>query len=81
MTTGSLIAADLVIAVLAAAGWLGSGAAAAARRRPLALGLAGFGLLATVARAITITALAHAGWWFAAEITCTRRLAAGMLFS
>lgn len=67
MTTGSLIAADLVIAVLAAAGWLGGGAASAARRRLLALGLAAFALLATLSRAITITALAHAGWWFAAE--------------
>ncbi|MEU7799070.1 multicopper oxidase family protein [Micromonospora arborensis] len=67
MTTGSLLAADLVIAVLAAGGWLGGGAASAARRRPLALGLAAFALLATLARAITITALARAGWWFAAE--------------
>ncbi|MEH0824355.1 MULTISPECIES: multicopper oxidase family protein [unclassified Micromonospora] len=67
MTTGSLLAADLVIALLAAAGWLGGGAASAARRRPLALGLAAFALLATLARAITITALARAGWWFAAE--------------
>jgi FtsP/CotA-like multicopper oxidase with cupredoxin domain len=67
MTTGSLLAADLAIAVVAAAGWLGGGAASAARRRPLALGLAAFALLATFARAITITALARAGWWFAAE--------------
>ncbi|MGW3612374.1 multicopper oxidase family protein [Micromonospora sp. NPDC005163] len=67
MTTGSLLAADLVIAVLAAAGWLGGGAASAARRRPLALGLSAFALLATLARAITITALARAGWWFAGE--------------
>ncbi|PWR04964.1 copper oxidase [Micromonospora acroterricola] len=67
MTTGSLLAADLVLAVLAAAGWLGGGAASAARRRPLALGLAAFALLATLARAITIAALARAGWWFAAE--------------
>ncbi|MEV4655925.1 multicopper oxidase family protein [Micromonospora sp. NPDC049301] len=67
MTTGSLLAADLVIALLAAAGWLGGGAASVARRRPLALGLAVLALLATLARAITITALARAGWWFAAE--------------
>ncbi|MFC3499511.1 multicopper oxidase family protein [Micromonospora krabiensis] len=67
MTVGSLLAADLVIAVLAAAGWLAGGAASAARRRPLALGLAAFALLATLARAVTITALARAGWWFAAE--------------
>ncbi|MBQ0989288.1 multicopper oxidase family protein [Micromonospora sp. PSH03] len=67
MTTGSLLVADLVIAVLASAAWLGGGAASAARRRPLALGLAAVALLATLARAITITALARAGWWFAAE--------------
>ncbi|MBG6103987.1 FtsP/CotA-like multicopper oxidase with cupredoxin domain [Micromonospora vinacea] len=67
MSTGSLLVADLVIAVLATAGWLGGGAASAARRRPLALGLAAVALLATLARAITITALARAGWWFAAE--------------
>ncbi|MCG5444014.1 multicopper oxidase family protein [Micromonospora sp. NIE79] len=67
MTTGSLLVADLVIAVLATAGWLGGGAASAARRRPLALGLTAVALLATLARAITITALARAGWWFAAE--------------
>ncbi|MEV4721196.1 multicopper oxidase family protein [Micromonospora noduli] len=67
MTTGSLLAADLVIAVLASAAWLGGGAASAARRRPLALGLAAVALLATLARAITISALARAGWWFAAE--------------
>ncbi|MCX5117167.1 multicopper oxidase family protein [Micromonospora sp. NBC_00362] len=67
MTTGSLLVADLVIAVLAAAAWLGGGAASAARRRPLALGLAAVALLATLTRAITITALARAGWWFAAE--------------
>ncbi|RLP93370.1 multicopper oxidase family protein [Micromonospora sp. CV4] len=67
MTTGSVLAVDLVIAVLAAAGWLGGGAASAARRRPLALGLAAFALVATLARAVTITALARAGWWFAGE--------------
>lgn len=67
MSTGSLLAADLVVAVLAAAAWLGGGAASAARRRPLARWLAAVALLATLARAVTITALARAGWWFAAE--------------
>jgi hypothetical protein len=67
MTTGSLLAADLVIAVLAAAGWLSGGAASAARRRSLAVGLAAFALLATLARTITIIALARAGWWFATD--------------
>ncbi|MEV6369008.1 multicopper oxidase family protein [Micromonospora musae] len=67
MSTGSLLAADLAIAVLATAGWLAGGVASAARRRRLALGLAVLGLLATLARAVTITALARAGWWFAAE--------------
>lgn len=67
MTVGSLLTADLVITVLTVAGWLGGGAASAAGRRPLALGLAAFALLATLARAVTITALARAGWWFAAE--------------
>jgi len=67
MTTGSVIAIDLLIAVLAAAGWLGAGAASAARRRPLALALAAVAVLATAARAVTIATLARAGWWFAAE--------------
>ncbi|MEV0270090.1 multicopper oxidase family protein [Hamadaea sp. NPDC050747] len=67
MSTGSVIAIDFLIAVLAAAGWLGGGAAAAARRRPVALALAAFAVLATVARAVTVTMLARAGWWFAAE--------------
>ncbi|MGN9810019.1 multicopper oxidase family protein [Micromonospora sp. BQ11] len=67
MTTGSLLAADLVIAVLAVAGWLGGGAASVVGRRPLARGLAAVALLATLGRAITIVALARAGWWFAAE--------------
>ncbi|MCM4076155.1 multicopper oxidase family protein [Paractinoplanes hotanensis] len=67
MTTGSIIAADLVIAVLAAAGWLGGGAAASTGRRRLATGLAVLALVATLARAATTVALARAGWWFAAE--------------
>ena len=67
MSTGSLLATDLAIAALAAAGWLGAGAAAAAGRRRLALGVGAVALLATFARAITVIALAGAGWWFVAE--------------
>ncbi|MGK5682984.1 multicopper oxidase family protein [Actinoplanes sp. URMC 104] len=67
MSTGSWLAADLVVAVLAAAGWLGAGAAAAAGRRRTALGLGLFALLATAGRTVTVLALARAGWWFAAE--------------
>ncbi|MDG4809579.1 multicopper oxidase family protein [Micromonospora sp. WMMD1120] len=67
MSTGSLLVGDLLLTILAAGGWLGGGAAAAVRRRGLARGLAALGLLATLARAITIAALARAGWWFAAE--------------
>jgi FtsP/CotA-like multicopper oxidase with cupredoxin domain len=67
VTTGSLLTADLVIGVLAAAGWLGAGAAAAAGRRRAALGLGAGALVATLARAATIIALADAGWWFAAD--------------
>ncbi|MBL7259628.1 multicopper oxidase family protein [Paractinoplanes lichenicola] len=67
MTTGSLLAADLVVAVLVAAGWLAAGAVAAAGRRRIALGLATCALTATIGRAITIVALSRDGWWFAAE--------------
>ncbi|MBG0566768.1 multicopper oxidase family protein [Actinoplanes aureus] len=67
MTTGSLLAVDLVIAVLAAAGWLGGGAAAAVGRRRVALAVGAAALAATLARVITTIALARAGWWFAAE--------------
>lgn len=67
MSTGSLIGADFLIALLAAAGWLGAGASSAARRRGAARGLAVFALVATLARAVTVVALARAGWWFVAE--------------
>ncbi|MCY1143140.1 multicopper oxidase family protein [Actinoplanes sp. Pm04-4] len=56
-----------MIAVLAAAGWLGAGGTAVAGRRRIATGLAALALVATLARAATTVALARAGWWFAAE--------------
>lgn len=67
MTTGAVIAFDLVIAVLAAGGWLGAGATSAAGRRRLTLGLGAAALAATLARAVTTVVLVRAGWWFAAE--------------
>jgi FtsP/CotA-like multicopper oxidase with cupredoxin domain len=67
MSTGSLLVTDLLIAVLAAAGWLAGGAAAATGHRRAALGLGVGALVATLARAVTVIALARAGWWFAAE--------------
>ncbi|WP_030435256.1 multicopper oxidase family protein [Actinoplanes subtropicus] len=67
MSTASVLVIDLLIAVLAAAGWLAGGAAAATGHRRAALGLGLAALVATLARAVTVVALARAGWWFAAE--------------
>ncbi|MBB4692152.1 FtsP/CotA-like multicopper oxidase with cupredoxin domain [Actinoplanes abujensis] len=66
--------------MLIAAGWLGAGAAAAAGRRPIALGSAALALTATTGRALTIVALVRAGWWFGAEkvLIAGPLLAAGM---
>jgi len=95
MTNGALLVADLLIAVLAAAGWLAGGAAAATGHRRVALGLGVGALVATLARAVTIVALARAGWWFAADkvliaaplslaamvVAATRRTPAALLFA
>src|SRR5690349_19720822 len=95
MSTGSLLVADLLIAVLASAGWLAGGAAAATGRRRAAFGLGVAALAATLARAVTIGALVEAGWWFAAEkvlvaaplslaaivVAATRRTPAALLFA
>jgi FtsP/CotA-like multicopper oxidase with cupredoxin domain len=64
MTTGGLLALDLLVAVVTAAAWLGAGAAAVARRPRLALGLFAGALLASLGRLASIGALAGAGWWF-----------------
>lgn len=66
MTTGSLIAVDLLIAVLFAAGWFGAGATAARRPR-IAFALVAVALAAAAARAASLLALGGAGWWFVAE--------------
>jgi FtsP/CotA-like multicopper oxidase with cupredoxin domain len=67
MTTGTLIAIDLVVAVLAAGGWLAAGAVAATGRRGIAFALGCGALAATFGRLFTTWLLAEAGWWFAAE--------------
>ncbi|GAA0578766.1 multicopper oxidase family protein [Paractinoplanes ferrugineus] len=67
MSTGPLLVTDLLVAVVAAAGWLGAGGAAAAGSRRVALGVAAGALVATLTRLVTVVALARAGWWFAAE--------------
>lgn len=67
MTTGQLMLLDLVMSTLAAAGWLGAGAMAAARRRWIAMGAAGLALAATAGRLVVVAVLARSGWWFVAE--------------
>ncbi|MEU8657757.1 multicopper oxidase family protein [Actinoplanes philippinensis] len=67
MTTGSVLAFDLLAAILAAAGWLGAGATAVAGPRRVAMAVGAAALAATLARAATTILLARAGWWFAAE--------------
>lgn len=67
MSTASLIALDLLVAILVAAAWIGAGAALAARRPTIALGLLGVAVLTTIGRVASVAALATAGWWFVQE--------------
>ena len=67
MTTGQLIVLDHVVALLTAATWLGSGAAAAARRTRIALALFAAATLGTLGRAVCVAVLAAHGWWFVQE--------------
>jgi FtsP/CotA-like multicopper oxidase with cupredoxin domain len=67
MTTAQLITLDLVVALLATAGWLGAGAAAGAGRPRVALGLLAAAVAATTGRVGTAVGLADRGWWFAQE--------------
>ncbi|WP_182886565.1 multicopper oxidase family protein [Microbispora sp. H10885] len=67
MTTDRLMVLDLLVSVLAAAAWVGAGAAAAARRPRTAAALMAGALVASPARAGSVLALAGAGWWFVQE--------------
>ncbi|SCL34561.1 Multicopper oxidase with three cupredoxin domains (includes cell division protein FtsP and spore coat protein CotA) [Micromonospora rhizosphaerae] len=67
MTTGQLIIADHVVALLSVAAWFAAGATAAARRARLALGLLAAAVLVTLARVTTVAMLAGRGWWFVQE--------------
>jgi FtsP/CotA-like multicopper oxidase with cupredoxin domain len=76
MSTGQLIAVDLLVTLFAAAAWLGAGVVAAAGRARVALALLGAAVAVTLARVGTAAALATDGWWFAQEkITLTLPLA------
>jgi FtsP/CotA-like multicopper oxidase with cupredoxin domain len=67
MNTAQLIALDLLVTLLAAAGWVGAGVAAAARRARVALALLAVAVLVTLVRVTTAVALATGGWWFAQD--------------
>ncbi|MDQ7907121.1 multicopper oxidase family protein [Phytohabitans sp. ZYX-F-186] len=67
MSTAQLIALDLLATLLAAAGWVGAGVAAAARHARAALALLVVAVVVTLARVTTSVALATGGWWFAQD--------------
>ncbi|GLW99626.1 multicopper oxidase family protein [Microtetraspora sp. NBRC 16547] len=67
MTTPGLLALDLLASALTALAWLGTGAAAAARRPKTALAMFPVAVLITLARVACVIALARAGWWFVQE--------------
>lgn len=67
MSTGGLIRIDLLVAVVAAAAWVGAGVCAALRRAPLAAALAGVAVLVSLGRVAVVAVLAGRGWWFVVE--------------
>jgi len=67
VTTGQLQIVDHAVALLSVAAWCAAGAAAAARRARLALGLLAGAVLVTLARVATVAVLAGRGWWFVQE--------------
>ncbi|WP_169948486.1 multicopper oxidase family protein [Microbispora sp. H11081] len=67
MTTGQLMALDLLVSALTAAAWAGAGVAAAARRTRTTAALFAVAVVASLARVWSVLALAGAGWWFVQE--------------
>ena len=67
MTTERLIILDHVVALLTAATWLASGAAAAARGSRMSFALLAAAVLATIGRIASVAVLADRGWWFVQE--------------
>ena len=67
MSTGQLLALDLLVGVVGTGAWLGAGAAVLAGRTRVAVGLFLAALVATLARVASVVALAGAGWWFVQE--------------
>lgn len=67
MSTAQLTAVDLLVTLLATAGWLGAGVAAAAGRARVALAILVAAVAATLARIGTVVALGAGGWWFVQE--------------
>jgi hypothetical protein len=67
MTSDRVIVLDLLGSVVAAAAWLGSGAAAATRRPRAALAMVALAVPASLGRAGSVAVLAGAGWWFVQE--------------
>jgi FtsP/CotA-like multicopper oxidase with cupredoxin domain len=67
MSTGQLLAVDLLVGVVGTGAWLGAGATVLAGRTRVAAGLFLTALVATLARIASVVALAGAGWWFVQE--------------
>jgi FtsP/CotA-like multicopper oxidase with cupredoxin domain len=67
MTGAQLMAADLAIAAVCAAGWLGAAVTLAAGRGWLARALVAIAALATLGRVGVVMLLAGHGWWFVQE--------------
>ncbi|HZM84902.1 MAG TPA: hypothetical protein VFC19_54970 [Candidatus Limnocylindrales bacterium] len=67
MSTIGLIAADLTLALLCAAAWLGAAISAAAGRGRAVWLITAAAVAVTLARAGIVAVLAGRGWWFVSE--------------